>query len=282
MSETTEKTEKRKLPFPTSLSGLGLSEETIELIYKLNPVFAVLASLVLGAVLFTISGISPLLAYRDLFLGAFGTPRRFSETLVKFTPLLLGGLGTLIAFRTSCFNVGGYGQIYIGALGGVVVAYLAAQVIPFWPVNILLGASAGFIAGGLLAFIPAIMKTELSTSEVVTSVMLNYIAVYVAWFLISETGPFHVPEDYLPVSWPLPENAKYPQFFGRLHVGFLFAVIAIPLVWLLFHKLTLGYEMRATGLTGDYLALQVQEKSWLFTGGFHLNMFRLKDGLRFR
>ena len=141
----------------------------------LAPVLGGLAGLLAGGVLLWLAGADPIAAYGVMIAGAVGGPRQLTETLLKTGPLLLMGLGLLVAFRGRVWNIGGEGQYFMGALAGTVVG-LAFQ--ESWPATLLIPAMllAGVIGGALWAGLAALLKIRRGINEIITTLMLNYIA----------------------------------------------------------------------------------------------------------
>ncbi|MFU8827037.1 MAG: ABC transporter permease, partial [Brevefilum sp.] len=136
----------------------------------LLPVFATLAALLVGAIMLSILGVNPLVAYRALIDGAFGSQNAFAETLVRATPLLLIGVGICIAYRGNVINIGGEGQMIVGALVGVWVG-LTITNIPGW-VNVILGMLSGALAGAIWGGIPGVLKAYFNVNEILSTVMM--------------------------------------------------------------------------------------------------------------
>ncbi|MBX5456532.1 MAG: ABC transporter permease [Thermogemmatispora sp.] len=214
------------------------------------PLVAIGLALLLGAVVMLISGFSPLDAYSGLFQGAFGTLPQFAETLNEATPLLLIGLGIAVAFRAGAFNIGGVGQEYLGALAAVVVGGKFTG-LP-GGLHLALATVAGFVAGGLWAAPAAWLKVRFGINEVITSILLNYIAIYFIDYMIS--GPIHAPGfTAAPTSFPVQQDATFPILVrgSDLNAGFLLALLALVVIFVLLRYTTWGYRMRLVGLNRE-------------------------------
>ncbi|MFN2217657.1 MAG: ABC transporter permease, partial [Anaerolineae bacterium] len=148
----------------------------------LLPVFATLAALAVGAIMLLALGANPIQAYGALLEGAFGSGNALAETAVKAVPLLLVGLGICIAFRANVINIGGEGQMIIGAIFGTVVGLVLAG----WPgwVVVPLALVAGFVGGGLWGAIPGALKAYFNVNEILSTVMMNAIAVQIMNYLL--------------------------------------------------------------------------------------------------
>ena len=158
------------------------SEWFSRLFDALLPVFATLAALLIGAVMLLFLKVNPIEAYKALWTGAFGTSNAFAETLVKATPLLLVGLGICISFRGDVINIGGEGQMIVGALLATWVGLTFVN-LPGWLV-ITLSMLAGFLGGAIWGGIPGILKAYFRVNEILSTVMMNAIAVQLMNFLL--------------------------------------------------------------------------------------------------
>jgi simple sugar transport system permease protein len=204
-------------------------------------------------------------AYGALFSGAFGSPREiitalfsgdskainqaiypFTESLVASTPYIFAGLAVALGFRSGLFNIGGEGQIFLGAIFAAYVGYTLTGM----PRIILLPLAflAGAVGGGLWGFIPGWLKARTGAHEVINTIMLNYIAFRLSDWLL--TGPMKRPGSFNPVSPTIAEAAKLPRFFPdpvRLHLGFIIALLVAVLVnWFLF-RTKWGFNLRTVG-----------------------------------
>lgn len=219
------------------------------LLDALLPVFATFAALAVGAIMLLILRVSPVEAYGALWEGAFGSTNAMAETLVKATPLLLVGLGICIAFRANVINIGGEGQMIIGGI-------LATQIgLTFtdWPgwLVIVTAIGLGFLGGAIWGGIPGLLKAYFNVNEILSTVMMNAIAVQIMNFLLR--GPMIDPAQLEKAS-KIPQTARLLDAFRlprlvptRLHLGFLIAVILAILVYILLWRTTLGYRIRAVG-----------------------------------
>ena len=140
------------------------------------PIFATLLALFIGIFMLRALGKDPLTAYAALFEGAFGSSKALLQSLLKATPLLLVGIGVCIAFRGGVINIGGEGQLTMGALAAAAVGLYIP--INSRPVMIFLGLLAAALAGAVWGGIPGILKARLGVNEILTTVMMNSIAVY--------------------------------------------------------------------------------------------------------
>lgn len=213
------------------------------------PVFATLAALGVGTIMLLILRVNPAEAYGALWEGAFGSTNAIAETLVKATPLLLVGLGICVAFRANVINIGGEGQMIIGGILATQIG-LTFTDLPGWLV-IILAMFAGFLGGAIWGGIPGILKAYFRVNEILSTVMMNAIAVQLMNFLLR--GPMIDPAQ-AELASKIPQTARLLDAFRlprwaptRLHIGFLFALVLAILVYILLWRTTLGYRIRAVG-----------------------------------
>ena len=225
------------------------SESLSKLADALLPIFAALAALAFGALMLMILGANPLEAFGALIDGAFGSANALADTVVKATPLLLVGLGICISFRGNVINLGGEGQMIIGAL----VATALGLAFPDWPGALMIPMAmlAGFLGGAIWGGIPGALKAYFNASELLSTIMMNAIAVQLMNFLLS--GPMIDPVQASKAS-KIPQTARLAKAFDlprlvptRLHLGAFIAVVLAFLVYILLWRTTLGYRIRAVG-----------------------------------
>jgi general nucleoside transport system permease protein len=219
------------------------------------PLVAVLGALIVGGIIIFLSSFAtgqpdptlPFQAYASLFKGAFGNVRGVLFSIVSAAPLILGGLAVGLGFKAGLFNIGGQGQFLMGALGAAAVGAAVADASPWIAIPIAIGAAA--LLGAGWGFIPGALKAWTGAHEVVTTIMLNFIAGAVIGYLI--TGPLEAPGFSFARTGPL-GNAELPTFFGtQIHLGVFIAFAAVPIIWWLLWKSTLGFEIRTVGANPD-------------------------------
>jgi len=215
----------------------------------LLPVIATLAALAVGAVMLLLLGVNPFEAYGALWVGAFGSTNAFAETLVKATPLLLVAIGICISFRGDVINIGGEGQMIVGAILAT-WAGLTFTGLPGWLV-IILAMLFGFLGGAIWGGIPGFLKAYFRVNEILSTVMMNAIAVQFMNFMLR--GPMIDPAQ-AELASQIPQTARLLDAFRlprlvptRLHLGALIAVVLAILVYILLWRTTLGYRIRAVG-----------------------------------
>jgi ABC-type uncharacterized transport system permease subunit len=219
--------------------------------WLINAVFVPLASVAAGFVVAGVAvaatGADPLAAFTALFQGAITNRNAFPETLVSTVPYVFLGLGVALGFRAGLFNIGAEGQFYIGALTGVFIAYSVhgLPAIVEVPLALLAGMAGGFAWAAIAGF----LKARFGAHEVITTIMLNYVAFLVANYLVDTPGLMLAPNVSTPRTPDVDVNAVLPIIFAgsRLHFGFVVALIAVPLVWFLIQRTTTGFELRAVG-----------------------------------
>ena len=205
-----------------------------------------LLTLVISALLIVACGASPVEAAGLFVKGIFGTKSSFAEIFVKACPLILTGLGCAVAFRTGFFNIGAEGQFYVGALAATMVALDLPQVPGV--VRIVLCFVAAFVCGGLWALIAAVFKTRFNISEIIVTIMLNYIVIN---FLGYAVRSFLMdPAGNVPQSAKIDQAVQLPNLITstRFHAGIVLAFVLAAVVWFLMEKTTVGYELKAVGL----------------------------------
>lgn len=252
------------------------SDMLSKLFEALLPVIATLAALLIGAVMLLILGVNPIEAYGALLDGAFGSMNALADTAVKATPLLLVGLGICISFRGNVINIGGEGQMIVGALAATLIGLL----FPDWPGWLLvpLALIAGFLGGAVWGGIPGALKAYFNVNEILSTIMMNAIAVQSMNFLLA--GPMIDPVQLSQAS-RIPQTARLNRAFDlprlvptRLHLGALIAVVLAVLVYILLWRTTLGYRIRAVGKNphaSRYAGIDVKRQivlSLLLAGAF--------------
>lgn len=209
---------------------------------------AVIIAIVLVAVTLLIMAThkDPLQAYGVFLFGIFGTLNGFVEIFVKATPLIFAGLGIAVAFKSGFFNIGAEGQLYMGAIGAAATAIFCTG-LP-GPLRLVLAVIVAFVFGGLWALIPGLLKAKFNISEIITTIMFNYIAINITALVVRGVLQDH--SDYLPQS-PMIENAaRLPELLSptRLHGGFLIALVMVLVIWFVMEKTTFGYGLQVIGL----------------------------------
>ncbi len=226
----------------------------------LVPIISILLGLIVGAIVMVVSGFSPVNGYIALWNGVFGDSYNLGETIRQITPYVFAGLAVAFAFRTGLFNIGVEGQLIVGWLAASYVGY--AVDLPKI-IHIPLALLAAGVAGGLWAFIPGILKAKLQVHEVIVSIMMNYIALYVVNASISTLsgGGEKTEKIHESASLRSPFFESITQF-SRMHWGFVIAILAVIVMWFILEKTTRGFELKAVGFNqnaSDYAGMNVSK-----------------------
>ena len=229
----------------------------------LIPLLAVVTAVIIGSVLIVLAGLDPIKAYSGLWQGAFGTDAGLVRTLTKMTPLILSGLAVAFAFKGGLFNIGAQGQLVIGSILSAWVGFGVSGLAP--ALHIFLALAAGVVGGALWGLIPGLLKAYTGAHEVISTIMLNYIAgLLVEWAVTpaqpdtaagplaacqtlgscnSSNTPNILPSAFLPSLYnPPASNAT------QLHIGVFFAIAIAFIVAIVIYRTTFGFEIRMVGL----------------------------------
>jgi ABC-type uncharacterized transport system permease subunit len=210
------------------------------------PLVAILISFAIGALIMLATGNNPITAFGALFRGAFGSPLAVGRTLLNATPLIFTGLAVAVAFRAGLFNIGGEGQFYIGAITAAVVGVSLGSLGVF---GMVLALAACAVTGFLWGAIPGFLKAYFGAHEVITTIMLNFVAILLATYLA--LNPFRS-EGLVPGTEAIDLAARIPFIgigLGRANYGFVFALVAAAVVYLFLWRTKRGFEIRAVGLS---------------------------------
>ena len=261
----------------------------------LPPLVALTAALLLGAIMLYALGANPISGYAALLEGAFGSTNAIADTIVKATPLLLVALGICIAFRAGVINIGGEGQMILGALSATALGLVlpTASGLLIIPLALLVG----FAAGGFWGAIPGYLKARFNVNEILSTIMMNAIAVQLMNMMLrgpmidtTQKGAARIPQTpRLPAAFDLPRLVP-----TRLHLGALLAVVLAVVVYYFLWRTTVGYRIRAVGknqYASRYAGIQVERHivlSLLLSGAFAglagavqvygVNHFMITDG----
>ena len=211
--------------------------------FRRQRIVSVLAALAVAGIVILISGYNPLVVYREMLIGSFGSSYYIHQTIQKIIPLLIMGLGVSVCFKMNFINIGAEGQFYMGA---VAATYIALNVtgLPAW-LTMLLMFAAAFVAGGLWCLVAGIMKSRWGVSETLVTLMLNYVAIklvsYLQYILWKDPKSFGFPKiaNY-------PKELQLPNVLG-VHAGWIIAILLIIFVWFFLHRMKMGYEISIMG-----------------------------------
>ena len=211
------------------------------------PIASLVAAALVGAVVIIISGNSPIDAYRTMLDSSAGGWRPLTRTLMLATPLMLTGLAAAVAFRMKVWNIGAEGQLYMGAIAAAGLAVALPSGTPKLLVLLVIMV-AGAVAGALWAGFAAIPKAYFNTNEVITTLMLNFVALYFMNYLIFGSVSFwRDPGAAFPQGKIIPDAAQLPILSHRLHYGLLIALAAALVLWWSLRGTTWGFELRTIG-----------------------------------
>ena len=205
---------------------------------------AIFLALLVGAIVLLAGGYPVVGTYRTMASAAFGSGDAWAETLVSATPLILTGLAVAVAARMLLWNIGAEGQLYMGATFASAVAFTFDD----WPRVLLLlfMVLAGMFGGAFWALGPGLLRARLGVNEIVTTLMLNFVAILWVDYLVH--GTWRDPEIQFPLSEEFTTSATLPSLFGtRLHVGIFISLVAALLIWLMLRQTRWGYEVRVIG-----------------------------------
>ena len=230
---------------------------------------AIVLALLTSALFIIALNLEPLEVYKAMIKGAFGTAYRIRETVVKAVPLVITSLGIAIAFRMQFWNIGGEGQIAMGAFFASFVALKNPELSQ--PVLLTFMALAGIIGGGVWALIPAFFKAQWGTNETIITLMMNYIAL--KWITYLQYGPWKDPKALgFPKIPNFSDNGILPKILG-IHMGWIIALILVILVYIFMNHTKKGYEIAVLGEsenTARYAGINIKKTiiiAILFSGG---------------
>jgi general nucleoside transport system permease protein len=233
------------------------------------PLITVVLAFVVGGLVVLLAGKDPIATYEAIWKGTglqwlfpwtTGEDRTIAalnlqQTLIITTPLILTGLAVAFAFRAGLFNIGGNGQYIMGAIAAVWVGSEFAGMPGF--LHIVLAMAAAIAAGAVWAGIAGLLKATVGANEVISTIMLNYIALWIGLYLFGLGGPLQNDrEPTVPVSNDVVDAAHLPVWWGDpvlqgLHIGLFIALAAAVMFWVLLNRSTIGYEVRAVGLNPE-------------------------------
>ena len=235
------------------------------------PIMTALIAFLLGGLVVLATGHNPILAYRDIFNGAGlnwvfhpttsvvdTSAYNLTQTLLQTTTLILTGLAVAFAFRCGMFNIGGQGQYLIGLYVANWLGYDFAGMSPL--PHILIAVGGATLAGAAWAGIAGFLKATAGAHEVISTIMLNWIAIWLGEWFFGDGGPLqNSAQNTVPISNDIATSAKLPVFWGQqglqgLHIGFFVALAALVVFWLVLNRTTLGYEVRAVGFNPEAAA----------------------------
>jgi len=229
---------------------------------------AILGALVAGGLLILCLGKNPILAYKDMVKGAFGSKVLIQQTIKQMVPLLITAIGISFAFKMKFWNIGAEGQVLVGAIGAGYWAFFYAAILPKVPL-VLLMMITGMVMAGLYGLLPALCKAKWGTNETLFTLMLNYIALYFVKFLAN--GPWKAKGSSFPKMPMIHQGVRLTKIFG-VHWGWILALVLVVVSYIYFTKTKQGYEIAVVGEsnnTAKYAGIDVGKvfKRTMFLSG---------------
>jgi ABC-type uncharacterized transport system permease subunit len=232
----------------------------------ITPIAATILAFVIGGLVVLIAGSNPLSAYKAIFEGTglswflpwvqgddrTAAARDLQQTLLVMTPLMLTAVAVAFAFRSGLFNIGGQGQYWVGLIAALWIG-THFEGTPR-PVHVVLAVVGGILAGAIWGGIAGVLKATVGAHEVISTIMLNWIAIYGGIYLFERGGPLQGGQPALPRSFEVFESAHIPEIWGRLqalHAGIFVALVAVVVYHFLLNRTTLGFEIRAVGFNPE-------------------------------
>jgi len=212
------------------------------------PIIAVILTLITGSIIFSIMGFNPFFALHTFFISPISTTYGISELLVKATPLALIATGLAFCFKNNIYNIGAEGQLTMGAIFGGGIGIYFHDTNSFWLLPLMI--IGGAIGGSLWAMIPALLKNKFNTNEILTSLMLVYVALFILDYLV--VGPWRDPEGYsFPKTRSFSDSGRMPLLFEglRIHIGLIITLILIFISWFVFAKTIFGFQLKVSGFS---------------------------------
>lgn len=212
------------------------------------PIIAVILTLITGSIIFSLMGFNPFFALHTFFVSPISTTYGISELLVKATPLALIAIGLAFCFKNNIYNIGAEGQLTMGAIFGGGIGIYFHDTNSFWLLPLMI--IGGAIGGAFWAMIPALLKNKFNTNEILTSLMLVYVALFILDYLV--VGPWRDPEGYsFPKTRPFSDSGRMPLLFEglRIHIGLIITLILILICWFVFAKTIFGFQLKVSGFS---------------------------------
>ena len=212
------------------------------------PIIAVILTLITGSIIFSIMGFNAFFALHTFFISPISTTYGISELLIKATPLALIATGLAFCFKNNIYNIGAEGQLTMGAIFGGGIGIYFHDTNSFWLLPLMI--IGGAIGGSLWAMIPALLKNKFNTNEILTSLMLVYVALFILDYLV--VGPWRDPEGYsFPKTRSFSDSGRMPLLFEglRIHIGLIITLILIFISWFVFAKTIFGFQLKVSGFS---------------------------------
>ena len=207
----------------------------------LTPIVSVLLALIVGAIVIACLGKSPIQGYAAMLQGSLGDAGKIGKTLERACPLIFTGLAAVFAYKCGVFNLGGEGKFI---MGGCATATVVLGLHLTGPMGLLLGIIAGIVVGGIWALIPGIMKITRGLNEMITTIMLNYIAMYFMEYIFKNVFS----DQGLPKTLAMPKSTHLMDV-GSAHVGVILAIVLGVFLWYVIFRTSFGFKIRAVGMS---------------------------------
>ena len=230
--------------FPTIVSR----PQSSNIMNILVPIIAIILTLITGSIIFSLMGFNAFFALHTFFISPISSAYGISELLVKATPLALIAVGLAFCFKNNIYNIGAEGQLTMGAIFGGGVGIYFHDTNSFWLLPLMI--VGGAIGGAFWAMIPALLKNKFNTNEILTSLMLVYVALFILDYLV--VGPWRDPEGYsFPKTRPFSDSGRMPLLFEglRIHIGLIITLILILISWFVFAKTIFGFQLKVSGFS---------------------------------
>jgi len=240
-----------------------------------RPILSIILAFLVSGVIIYLQGTNPLEAYAAMFRGAFGSTVAIGNTSVRTTPLLIGALGMTLGIRGGLFNVGGEGQLYLGAAAATAVGLIPLPV-PNW-LHIFLAIVAGILGGAFWALLPAFLRAFRGISEIVVTIMLNFVGIYLVSYLVHEPRLLAQEGASYAQSRTIMESAYLPIWVKgtSMHIGIIIAVLLGIILHFVLKRTTFGFRTRMVGANpeaSNYVGVKVKISlfvTFLIVGGFY-------------
>ncbi|MBF8984771.1 ABC transporter permease [Lutibacter sp. B2] len=213
--------------------------------YLTSLFLSVFAALFIGALIMMINGQNPMVGYKALVVGAFGTKYKIATTFAKTVPLILTGFATAISFMSGIFNIGGEGQLYLGAFAAAYIGFTFTNLPVF--VAVILAILASALVGGLYAYFPGVLKVKYNIDEVITTIMLNSVAILFTTYLVNY--PFQATQgkmggtDMIGLSYKFTKLVK----LSKLNTSIFYTAIIAIVMYYIIKKTSFGYNFKMVG-----------------------------------
>lgn len=230
--------------FPTIVSR----PQSSNIMNILVPIIAIILTLITGSIIFSLMGFNAFFALHTFFISPISSAYGISELLVKATPLALIAVGLAFCFKNNIYNIGAEGQLTMGAIFGGGIGIYFHDTNSFWLLPLMI--IGGAIGGAVWAMIPALLKNKFNTNEILTSLMLVYVALLILDYLV--VGPWRDPQGYsFPKTRPFGDSGRMPLLFEglRIHIGLIITLILIFISWFVFAKTIFGFQLKVSGFS---------------------------------